>query len=369
MAYAFAQAPYRRIVVPEQHAECEEIAPGQVLISDGLGGAASAQGASASNDLENSGLERKICTGFRTVALSNPLELCTGSALKEGLQIDKDVIALNLYPRTQRDLAMNKVLLEAAQSASFDPTCLNELLGTNLFGLILPSRLATFLCSTTAEGLDTCVLEVLSLIAEDETDSGLAAMERELEPSVWEQLERYRRSKSNSDMNGRPRSLVRSVETLLRMCYLTPWRISVNALHVPPERMACLIDPCSGNCPCPQSGSEGLCTDIDMKLEATFATYWSLLCAWHNLHNVLVLQLGISGREVATALLDARVADCDELAWAKARLVVHAARAPPRPDNLFATLPLDVVKGVLAPHVLWQGLLAGNDGSSDIESA
>jgi hypothetical protein len=315
------------------------------------------------------------------------------SPLLAHLRLDRTLISLNLYPRTSDDIALNSLIHASASSASFESSTLGALLGTTPVLLALPATLSRFLQTISLAQLHVSILEILTLIAEDEDPAGLAAMGEELEPSVARDLAAYMTARALPDAPAKPAAVVKAVETLLRCCYLTPWKIHVPCLHVPPTGLAEALTP-AGACGADKK-------QWRHEVDPAVAAHWTVHLGWPAARAALVGRLKLSGRVAATALLDAHVSGSVEPAWGAADAVVAAARrrlhddgrvldsskendkeqgaagngscihvgrwhgrhvgqinkAPDKDpgvkcDNLFATLPAELVEMTLAPLIL-----------------
>jgi hypothetical protein len=268
------------------------------------------------------------------------------SPLRSALRLDADRACFALFPRHEGELRFNALLHSAAGSAEFDAVDAAHALGTNVVALALPGRLAALLASVDCDHLYAANLELLALIGEDEDDTGYEDMRRELEPTMWCDLEAYIARRPSTPA---PPHVMRTVEELLRLCYQTPWHIPVPYLHIPPTDFASAMCPMVVGLNRTSVDSQGTCRKED--------ALWHLFLAWHPARAALVRWLGLSGRTVATALLDAEAVGDIDRAWARAWLVVAAARtASSGTQNLFAALPPDLVAQVVAPHVLFASL-------------
>jgi hypothetical protein len=268
------------------------------------------------------------------------------SPLRSALRLDTDRACFALFPRHAGELRLNALLRAAACSAEFDAADAAHALGTNVVALALPGSLATLLASVDCDHLHAANLELLALVGEDEDDASYEDMRQELEPTMWSDLEAYIARRAS---NPAPSHIMGTVEELLRLCYQTPWHIPVSYLHIPPTAFSSTL--------CP------MVIDVDQTSVVSQGTarkedaLWHLFVAWHPVRAALVRWLGLSGRTVATALLDAEAVGDIDRAWARAWLVVAAARtASPGTQNLFAALPPDLVAQFLAPHVLFASL-------------
>lgn len=313
------------------------------------------------------------------------------SRIVHHLRYGRSVACFNLYPSTNRDLQINHLLWSVAQTGEYDPSKGNRLLGNNVLCLALPRKFHSFLRSISREDLHTCMLQVLALIAEDEDNEGLALMRSELCPSVWKDLEAYMARTGRLDrIDGsteRGLKLMRDVEMLLRLCYLSPWKIDVYASYISPLDMHNLLVtryPVNSYEPFPRkmlvrstarrpvsSLTGSTSTDGRSRVMANSKTlvFWKLFLDWRRYRKVLVSGLGIHATTVAKVMLQSIANGTQNSAWEKAELVIAAACVE---GNMFSKLPLDVVVSTIAPYVLLESskpqprsreLRGGNDSS------
>lgn len=291
------------------------------------------------------------------------------------LRYGRSVACFNLYPACRRDLLLNNLLWRVAQKGEYDPADGNVLLENNVFSLAMPHKFFSFLAGISREDLHVCMLQVLALIAEDEDAEGLALMRSELDETVWSDLENYMaKGGGASTIDGSTElglKLMRNVEMLLRLCYLSPWKIDVYAAYVTPQDMATVLS----------DTSRGLDIGVNVadrklvrsgarrpvsagpvvskgasppRMRATSKTmvFWKLFLDWRRYRKVLVQGMGIDAAEVTSAMLHSIVEGTQKVAWERAELVMASSL---QRDNLFSSLPREVVFNIVAPYVLLAG--------------
>lgn len=304
-----------------------------------------------------------------------------GARLQRWLRYGRNVACFNLYPATKRDLQVNDLLWRVAQSGEYDPHVGNFLLENNVLSLAMPAKFFEFLSGISKHDLKTCMLQVLALIAEDEDAEGLALMKSELDPSVWDELavyiSRQRDSVARIDTTTeRGLKLMRDVEMLLRLCYLSPWKIDVYASFVTPQDMTLVISEAEHVAHGGLRKEVGKIDVADRKLvrssarrpvssqpqaggppprcRATTKTavFWKLFLDWRRHRKVLVQGLGLHPAQVTTVMMHAIARGNQALAWERAEVVMACAC---RSGNLLSNLPKEVVFNLIAPHVLLAG--------------
>lgn len=294
--------------------------------------------------------------------------------LSRCLRYGRNVACFNLYPACRRDLHVNDLLWQVAQTGEYDPAHGNILLENNVLSLSIPREFYSFLSNVSREHLNTCMLQLLALIAEDEDAEGLALMRSELDVSVWCDLERYMASSdADSKIDGgtdRGRKLIKDVEMLLRLCYLSPWKIDVYAAYVTPQDMATVLSENSRGADIsidvsdrklvrsaarrPVSTSLSSASQLPPRARALSKTevFWKLFLDWRRYRKVLVQGLGIDAAEVTSTMLHSIAKGTQRKSWERAELIMACST---RPGNLFSQLPREVVFNIVAPHVLLAG--------------
>lgn len=279
------------------------------------------------------------------------------------LRYGRGIASLNLYPASKSDLDVNFVLWQVANSGEYHPAQWNRVLRANVFAVVMSEELCNFLQSVTYEQLILCILEVLALIAEDEDAEGLKLMQSELAPSIWNRLEPYMRTRppANTRCSQTSDKLLTDVEILLRMCYLSPWKVDVYTSYITTADMATVladtkIMPTLSN---PSALVRTKETRAPLTLPHTRArapskniVYWKLFLDWQAYRRVWVVALGMAPADAVTAMMNAVAAGVHINAWKCAETVLLCASRPRTKRNLLASLPKDLVYNVLAPHVL-----------------
>lgn len=304
------------------------------------------------------------------------------------MRYGRSVACFNLYPASQRDLQVNDLLWRVAHEGEYRPGDGNLLLENNVLSLAMPHKFFSFLAGISREDLKTCMLQVLALIAEDEDAEGLALMRSELEDSVWNDLNEYMATRGAytpllDGTTERGVKLMRDVEMLLTLCYLSPWKIDVYVGYITPQDMSMVLSEAQRNANSP-AGSALPAQDVsDRKLvrssarrpvsfgpsvphgsppphrttsktkRAKTVVFWKLFQDWRRHRKVLVQGLGIHPKVVAQTMLHSIAHGSQNVAWDRAELVMACACTP---GNLFSSLPREVVFNIIAPHVLLAGL-------------
>lgn len=295
--------------------------------------------------------------------------------LARWLRYGRSIACFNLYPACRRDLLVNDLLWRVAQKGEYDPADGNILLENNILSLAMPHKFFSFLANISRQDLHVCMLQVLALIAEDEDAEGLALMRSELDETVWTDLENYMATTAGpSSIDGTTElglKLRRDVEMLLRLCYLSPWKIDVYAAYVTPQDMATALSA--------TSRGYDITTDVtDRKLVRSGArrpvsagslimngvspprvrptsktmVFWKLFLDWRRYRKVLVQGLGINAAQITSIMLHSIAEGTQKMAWERAYLVMACSL---RRGNLFSSVPREVVFNIIAPHVLLAG--------------
>lgn len=310
---------------------------------------------------------------------TNPL-LDPHSRLAKMLRYGRSVACFNLYPACQRDLQINRLLWQLAQTGEYNPSQGNLLLENNVLSLAMPTKFFHFLSKTSEQDLKLCMLEVLALIAEDEDLEGLALMKSELADSVWNDLSKYMEKHDNQ--NSRIDSttpeglrLMCDVEMLLRLCYLSPWKIDVYAGYITPHDMNTVLSEHTRRPIASNHSSTAIPELHDRKLVRSSArrpvssfqqshthsmrrcritnrnvVFWKLFQDWRRYRMILVQGLGMSAAKVAATMLSSISRGSREQAWDSAEAVLACANIP---GNLLSSLPREIVFNIIAPRVLF----------------
>lgn len=304
-----------------------------------------------------------------------------GSRLSRWLRYGRNVACFNLYPACRRDLQVNDLLWRVAQCGEYDPQDGNLLLENNILSLAMPYTFFEFLRGISREDLKTCMLQVLALIAEDEDAEGLALMQSELDDSVWDDLTNYMSKQGDrvakiDTATARGLKLMRDVEMLLHLCYLSPWKIDVYASYVTPQDMTVVLSEAerlesggAGNeVRAPEVGDRKLVRSsarrpVSSQAQAggppprcraasKTAVFWKLFLDWRRYRKVLVQGLGVHPTDVTKVMLHSIAQGKHNDAWDSAEHVMACAC---RPGNLLSNLPKEVVFNIIAPHLLLAG--------------
>lgn len=310
-----------------------------------------------------------------------------GSRLARWLRYGRSVACFNLYPASKRDLQVNDLLWRVAHEGEYRPEEGNLLLENNVISLAMPHKFFSFLARISRQELKTCMLQVLALIAEDEDAEGLALMQSELEDSVWQDLTRYMANRGLQNplidsATEQGRNLMRDVEMLLTLCYLSPWKIDVYTGYITPHDMSIFLSEvqravsgAAGASISPQNVSDRKLVRSSARRPVSFVpmirhgspppprgkikakvmsktkttVFWKLFQDWRRYRRVLVQGLGRHPTEVTRAMLHSIAQGTQKKAWDSAEFVMACAC---QPGNLFSTLPREVVFNLIAPHLL-----------------
>ncbi|KAI0563061.1 hypothetical protein FGB62_47g130 [Gracilaria domingensis] len=302
--------------------------------------------------------------------------------LARATKYDRTVASFNLYPATLSDLAINHLIWSVAQKGEYDPTVGNLLLQNNILSLAMPQEFYDFLHEITEEELTHSMLEVLALIAEDEDTEGLSLMKAELEPSIWEDLVQYMdecSAKNQSRMDSKTkagRKLMIAVESLLRFCYLSPWKIDIYASYITPHEFNKAFQDMQKTMLMSESDQQSHRFSFDRRLVRSNArrpvaslcqtsrllvsshtnfsdrnrVFWKLFQDWRRYRKVLVQFLGIPPAQAVQTMVDSISYGTQEDAWKRAETVLACWNFE---GNMLSTLPKEVVFNTLAPYVLY----------------
>eukprot|EP00737_Agarophyton_chilense_P000652 gb/GEZJ01000723.1/.p2 GENE.gb/GEZJ01000723.1/~~gb/GEZJ01000723.1/.p2 ORF type:complete len:414 (-),score=42.24 gb/GEZJ01000723.1/:5268-6509(-) len=304
------------------------------------------------------------------------------SRLARATKYDRTIACFNLYPATLTDLQINHMIWTVAQKGEYDPAQGNLLLQNNVLSLAMPQEFYDFLHDISEEELKCSMLEVLALIAEDEDSEGLSLMKSELEPSIWKDLVEYMDNcvvKDQSRMDSKTkagRKLMIAVESLLRFCYLSPWKIDIYASYITPQELNSACKEMQRTVHSPQNELDSPRFSVDRRLVRSNArrpvaslcqtsrlivsshsnfsdrnrVFWKLFQDWRRYRKVLVQFLGLSPAKAVRTLVDSISNGTQEDAWKRAETVLACWCTE---GNLLSALPKEVVFNTLAPHVLY----------------
>lgn len=361
----------------------------------------------------------------------------------------RGLLALNLYPVSDSDVRCNELLWNTVNRSQLDSTEINDVLGVNLMSVVVPRDLAAFLREVTMDELKVCIMEVLALIVDDGECDTIDLMKSELEESYATVLDAYleeRRQAKQACQGAKQKSrrrrratsipekelateqgtsiysrfdqgrLYNYVEKLLRMCYLSPWKINTQATYITPSAMTSPLMRYWRGSPdnagrVPSAARAGLsfrtmqnhraCLELDLMhvhspraptarralwgasctaaaegascasgvgkalrrgAVSKTSVHWKLFQDWLLLHPLLVERLGVSPKDALVAVVDGAVGGTGEQAWEAMETVLLCATRPVGSGNLIGALPYELVRNVLAPRVLLAATRVGGKG-------
>ncbi|PXF45452.1 hypothetical protein BWQ96_04750 [Gracilariopsis chorda] len=304
------------------------------------------------------------------------------SSLAQWTRYGRTIACFNLYPAKEHDLQINHLIWNAAQRGEYCPSDGNLLLHNNILSLSMPREFFHFLRSVSEEELKQSMLEVLALIAEDEDAEGLSLMKSELEPSIWEDLTLYIRAcetpSCRMDVRSKEgRKLMTAVESLLRFCYLSPWKIDIYASYISPMELNGMLQCMEKNMNVFENDLDSMQYSRDRRLvrsharrpvssscptshyfvssRSNFLTvrnciFWKMFQDWRRYRMVLVQFLGLSPSDAVQIMVDSISRGTQDRAWERAETVLACSMVD---GNLFSQLPKEVVFSTIAPYVLY----------------
>lgn len=310
--------------------------------------------------------------------------LHTPNLLSPALRYGRTIASFSLYPESCRDLQINHLLWQTAQTGEYSPVNGNMLLQNNVFSVSIPHAFHSFLADVTVHQLDTCILEILALIAEEEDEQGFHLMQSELDPPVWNQLNHYLHHQSQRTHNleqctSAGVKLSSYVELLLKLCYHSPWKIDVHMAYISPRTMMSALLAASKKSPDHVRNHLHDCCDRKLvrsagkrpvslspqhrshasRIPSSFANrnsvFWKLFQEWRRYRWMLVHLLGVHPGEAATLLINAISHGRREKAWKQVDTITKIFRETLKfrtSDTLLPALPEDVISTKLAPFVL-----------------
>lgn len=284
------------------------------------------------------------------------------------LKYGRGICSVNLHPSTARDTAINDFLWRCAQCGEYDSASGNSLLDVNVLVMSMSTELLNLLRRLTLAEFQACILDFLSLIDEDDDDhddndndnnnyyAGDGDGEHEnvniiniddddqLDPSTWIQLH------NRIANSGRPQSRCENVETLARLCLLTPWKIPVYVTYVTPFDMRnCISAPININ------------IDINININkartrsrapSVGVVHWKLFMDWQRYRRLWVDRISVPPIEASNTMIRAILSGQQHAAWAATETIVAGSKRNFTP-NLLALVPPDVLWNNLVPRVLY----------------
>lgn len=160
-----------------------------------------------------------------------------------GLRCRPDYTCFNIYPTSQISLDINRILWETIHSGCYDAAKGNEIFGENIFALGVSAELFDFLVHVSEEELEQTINDFLVLLhhqlTTDGDAAGVAKLREELLPQVWACLE----ENTKHSENGEPKDAGRAatLEHLVQICFMTPWRVDVMAGYLTAQDTSALL--------------------------------------------------------------------------------------------------------------------------------
>jgi hypothetical protein len=294
------------------------------------------------------GAEEAILTipnGLSHIHPSKHEQLSTMMSSMPGLRCRSGHSCFNIYPTTESTLEINNFLWRTVQNGYYDAEMGNSIFGSNVFVLGLPAELYDFLIHVTLPALDIAIIDFLVLLHHQLTTDGDAVgvekLREELLPEVWERVER------NIGVfdNGEPKEAERAatLEHLVQISFMTPWRVDVMAGFLNPQDMSTLLShgPHAASERLPSFGpdSVGVRGSALLKMYRDWLVYDDLLCQRLSMKRNAALEAMdravYCGRSNQMYLQAAAVVDlCEDL------------------SSWFSRLPIELVERAVVPWVV-----------------
>lgn len=373
--YAFARTTCNHVVVPGETQAMNHTLKSSV--ADIL------RNSSADSDQQrNLRLKLQASDQGRQVHVLNVHPLCDAdekifgrinSSIVDFLRVSTGVVSLNLFPASTRDVQLNKLLHTAARTGEFDWTTAHSLTGASVLVLAIPSALMRLLSEISWEQLEQAQLEILALILDDSDDLVEAQVEDELEASMQVMLAGYLRSRSGR-VNRKQPLLLKTVETLLVMCYRSSWKIGITCLHVRAEDVTFVRGHGAGEHGAStwRSGhhddserspalSKRPSLRDSLSPRKSAAEMWSLFVRWPTFRDAVMGHLHVNGRLAADIFSNAHERGLYDQAESCAKFIIAWSRSgKSRHDSTssFRNLPVEVIETNIAPYVLLYNCVA-----------
>lgn len=262
-----------------------------------------------------------------------------------GLRCRPGFTAFNIYPTKNKALEVNTFLWETVHNGFYDSCKGNALFGENVFVLGLGAELFDFLVHVSLEALDVAIIDFLVLLHHQLTIDGdaigVAKLHEELLPHVWERVH----ANIGVFENGEPREPERAatLEHLVQISFMTPWRVDVLAGYLSPSDVGILLDygplELSRRLPSFGADSVGVRGSAVLKLYRDWQVYDDVFC------QRLCMQ-----RSAALEAMD-RAMYCGRSSgmYAQAAAVADLCETP---GSLFSRLPLELVERAVVPWLV-----------------
>lgn len=262
-----------------------------------------------------------------------------------GLRCRSGFTCFNIYPTSQMTLDVNLFLWDTVHNGFYDAVKGNDLFGTNIFVLGLPAELFDFLVHVTLQALDVAIIDFLVLLHHQLTTDGdvvgVSKLQEELLPEVWERLE----ANIGVFENGEPKEAERAatLEHLVQISFMTPWRVDVLAGYLSPADMGLLLDHgprhLSGALPAFGSDCVGVRGSALLKLFRDWQVYDDVLCKRLSMKRCAALE----------AMDRATYCGRSRCMYTESAAVVDLCE---RGGSFFSLLPMELVERAVIPWIV-----------------
>jgi hypothetical protein len=288
-----------------------------------------------------------------TTGLANPDRLLRSGVanLREtmaslpGLRCRPGFACFNIYPTCENAMEINKLLWRTVNSGYFDPSIGNKLFGNNVFVLGVAAELYDFLVHVSLETLEGAIIDFLVLLHHQlTTDGDVVGVEKlrdELVPCIWEQVEKS----IGIFENGEPKDAERAstLEHLVQISFMTPWRVDVLAGYLSPQDMATLILsgplPAAARLPAVGPDSVGARGSALLKMYEDWLVYDDILCQ----------RLSMERNAALEAMDRALYSGRSKTMFSEARTVIDLCQED---TGIFSLLPEELVERALVPWIV-----------------
>lgn len=262
-----------------------------------------------------------------------------------GLRCRSGFTCFNIYPTSQMTLDVNRFLWDTVHNGFYDSVKGNALFSTNIFVLGLPAELFDFLVHVTLEALDVAIIDFLVLLHHQLTTDGdvigVSKLQEELLPEVWNRLE----ANIGVFENGEPKEAERAatLEHLVQISFMTPWRVDVLAGYLSPADMGLLLDHgprhLSGALPAFGSDCVGVRGSALLKMFRDWQVYDDVLCKRLSMKRCAALE----------AMDRAIYVGRSECMYGEAAAVVDLCD---RKQSYFSLLPMELIERAVIPWIV-----------------
>jgi hypothetical protein len=283
--------------------------------------------------------------GGRGVRTSSGKDLRGLMAQLPGLRCRAAFSCFNIYPTSGETLVVNKFLWETVHNGYYDAERGNALFGENIFVLGLAAELFDFLIHVTLEALDVAMIDFLVLLHHQLTTDGDAVgvtkLREELIPEVWARVE----ENIGVFENGEPKEAERAatLEHLVQISFMTPWRVDVLAGYMTPADMAALLadgpEAASGRMPSFGADCVGVRGSALLKLFRDWQVYDDVLCK----------RLSMKRNAALEAMDRAMYCGRSVCMYEEAAAAVDLCESP---TSWFSLLPIELVERAVVPWIV-----------------